>query len=375
MWSRILALIVKEFLVLLRDKRGRMVLILPPLIQTMVLSYAATFDVWNIRLAVLNEDPGPAGRELVARFTASPNFETVKLLTHVGQVRATISSRESLMVLHIPETFGRDLLIATEGRDRPPARVQIIVDGRQSNTAQIALGYARNIVNGYATEVARRYGLSGLPASLVVRAWFNPNLESQWFIVPGIIANIVLIVATMVTALSVARERELGTFDQLLVTPLRPLEILLGKTLPALAIGLLEGAAILLIAIYWFQVPLNGSVVVIFGGLFFFVLAGIGVGLMISSLANTQQQAILGVFIFLFPAITLSGFATPIQNMEPWVQQLTYLNPLRYIMIIMRGQFLEAMPFEMVVTHVWPLLVITAVSMAVAVWMFRHRLQ
>ena len=332
-------------------------------------------QVWNVRLAVLNEDSGLASRELVSRFTASPNFRPVKRLAHRSEIAAVLTGREALMVLHIGETFSRDLHLAAEAGQADPAQVQILVDGRQSNTAQVAVGYARTIVNDFARARARAAGLSGPPAALDIRAWFNPNLRSQWFIVPGITATLVLIIAIQVTALSVAREREMGTFEQLLVTPLRPVEILIGKMAPALVIGIAEGVAIVTIAHAWFGVPLNGSLWIMAAGMLAFIFAVIGVGLMISSISQTQQQAILGVFLFVVPAVILSGFATPIENMAQWVQSLTYLNPVRYILIIMRGQMLEDMPLQTAVQNIWPLFVIALVSLAVAQWMFRRRLQ
>ncbi|MEQ9175968.1 MAG: ABC transporter permease, partial [Alphaproteobacteria bacterium] len=242
--SRLRALIAKEFLIVFKDRKSRIILVAPPLIQILVFSYAATFDVWNVRLAVLNEDSGLASRELVSRFTASPNFRPVKRLAHRSEIAPVLTGREALMVLHIGETFSRDLHLAAEAGQADPAQVQILVDGRQSNTAQVAVGYARTIVNDFARARARAAGLSGPPAALDIRAWFNPNLRSQWFIVPGITATLVLIIAIQVTALSVAREREMGTFEQLLVTPLRPVEILIGKMAPALVIGIAEGVAI-----------------------------------------------------------------------------------------------------------------------------------
>lgn len=379
MWTRLFALVVKEFLVLFKDKKGRVVLVMPPVIMIVIFSYAATFEVRDIQLAVLNHDAGVYSRDLVARFDGSNNFRLVRALTHEREIAPVISSRAALMVLTIPETFSRDIALAIEARQGgfaadAAARVQVIVDGRQSNTGQIAASYAGSIVTAFAADIARQNGLSGPPARLEIRAWFNPALISQWYIVPGLVAMIVLVVTTNVTAMTVARERELGTFDQLLVTPVRPLEILAGKTIPPLIIGLVEGAVAVAIAVLWFKVPMNGHYAVMFGGMFFFLLAAIGVGLMISSIAETQQQAILGVFLFLFPSSILSGFASPIDNMDPWVQKVTYLNPLRYIMEILRGQFLEGTPIMTVVHHVWPLGVIALLSMSVAVWMFRHRL-
>lgn len=368
MWRRIRSLIVKEFLALLKDKRGRMVLIVPPLLQMFVFSYAATFEVRNVALAVLNEDAGPAGRELIARFSASPYFVETVRLTHEREIPALIADKDALMVVHLAGTFSADLL----GRQSAP--VQIIVDGRRSNTALIALGYAQNIVTGFGREWAAAHGLPGPAANLVVRAWFNPNLLSSWYIISGMVALITVVVTLMVTALSVARERELGTFEQLLVTPLRPVEVLIGKVVPAIVIGFVEGMAILAFARFWFHLPFAGSVSSMLASIAVFLLALTGVGLMISSICKTQQQATLGVFLFLMPAVILSGFGTPIANMTPWVQYLTYLNPMRYMLIILRGIFLQDMPAAVVLGNLWPMALIALATLTVAAWFFRRRL-
>jgi ABC-2 type transport system permease protein len=249
-----------------------------------------------------------------------------------------------------------------------------VVDGRNSNTALILTGYANAIVRDFNVEWLRRHGQRMPPASLVVRSWFNPNLQSRWFIVPGIVALLTLVVTLVVTALSVARERELGTFDQLLVTPLRPIQILIGKSLAPLLIGIAEGTVIVLVAVLWFGIPLLGSLALLYLGMALFLLAVIGVGLMISSLVRTQQQAILGAFLFLVPTIILSGFATPIANMSRAIQPITYLIPLRYFLVIVRGIFLQGMPAQLVAQQLWPLALIAIASLAAAGWLFRNRL-
>lgn len=266
-------------------------------------------------------------------------------------------------------TFSRDL------RVHPPATAQLVVDGRNSNTALILLGYANAIVGDFNREWLREHGGRQPPASLVVRSWFNPNLESRWFIVPGIVALLTLVIALVVTSLSVARERELGTFDQLLVTPLKPVHILIGKALPALLTGLAEGTFIVVVAVLWFRVPFRGELPWLYVALSLFLLAVIGVGLMISSLARTQQQAILGAFLFLVPAVILSGFATPISNMPPLIQHLTWLNPMRYFLVIVRGLFLQGMPFDLVLRQLWPLALIAVATLSLATWLFRHHLE
>lgn len=369
MLARIWALVIKEFLALLRDKTSRFVLIGPPIIQLVVFGYAATFDLNHITYAVYNEDPGFASRELLGRFTGSQAFQQVATIQNEGQIAPLIDQEKALLVLHIGPHFTRDLLL------HHPAQVQVIIDGRNSNTATLALNYVNSVLIAFDQHWAAEHGWGKPPAQLDIRAWFNPNLLSRWFIVPGIVALLTLVVTLLVTGLSVAREREMGTFDQLLVTPMRPGEILLGKSLPGFIIGGLEGAFIAVVAVFWFGVPFIGSILALGLGMFLFLLAAVGIGLMISSLAVTQQQGLLGVFLFLVPAIILSGFATPIANMPPLVQDLTTLNPMRYFLVIVRGVFLEGDGIHDLWTQYWPLAVIGLSSMAAATWLFRHRMQ
>jgi ABC-2 type transport system permease protein len=368
MWARILALIVKEFLAVLRDAASRTVLIGPPLIQLMVFGYAASFDLNHIPYAVYNEDRGYAARELLARFAGSTTFEQIATITREAQIAPLIDDKQALLVLHVPQHFTRDLLA------QAPASIQIIIDGRDSNTASLALNDVSGVLLDFNQQWAGTHGNRGLPARLDMRAWFNPNLLSRWFIVPGIVALLTLVVTLLVTGLSVAREREMGTFDQLLVTPMGPFEILVGKAVPGFVIGGLEGGFIALMAVWWFKVPFVGSIAALALGLFFFLLAAIGIGLMISSLAVTQQQGLLGVFMFLVPSIILSGFATPIANMPEAVQLLTYLNPMRYFLIIVRGVFLQGDSVRMLLPQYGPLALIGLASMAAAAWLFRHRM-
>jgi ABC-2 type transport system permease protein len=365
---RIAALVRKEFLAVLKDKKSRFVLVGPPIIQVLVFGYAATFDLSRVPFAVYNEDPGFASRDLLAHFRGSANFREVAQLKDQTQIAPLIDRKTVLLVLHLDPNFTRDLLHGGNGR------LQAIVDGRNSNTALLVLNYARSIVIEFNQDWARSRGSAGLPARLETRAWFNPNLESRWFFVPGIIGLLTLVVTMMVTALSVAREREQGTFDQLLVTPLRPAEILVGKALPGFLIGLFEATVIMLVAVFWFEIPFAGSLLTLYTGLVLFLLSAVGIGLMISSLAVTQQQGLLGTFLFLMPAVILSGFATPIANMAPMVQDLTLLNPMRYFMVILRGVFLEGTPLYLLIPQFWPMALIGLVNLALAGWLFRHRL-
>lgn len=364
MWGRIRALIFKEFLAVLKDKKSRGVLVALPFFQLMVFPHATTFDVTNIRLAVLSKDSGTIGRDFIARFTAAPSFRLVITLIHDTQIAEVISTDKADLVLHIGENFSHYL---KAGQSVP---VQLIVDGRNSNTALIILDYASQII----ADFNRDHAVRPLPVHLVERAWFNPNLWSLWSVLPGFLAIITLVATLSITSFSVAREKEVGTFQQLLVTPLRPLEIVIGKTVPALIIGMAEGTIIVLVSVYWYQIPLIGNPALLFLGLFIFLLSSIGVGLMISSMSRTQQQALLGSFFFLTPTVILSGFATPIANMPQWVQILTYANPMRYFLVISRGIYLKDIPIESVLNQLWPMAVISLFTLIVAGWLFRRRL-
>lgn len=366
--SRIAALIVKELLTLLKDPKSRTVIIIPPLVQLFVFGYAATFDLNNIPFGVYDESATAESRRLLARLRGSPNFRETAAVTSEAQIVETIERREALLVVRIDPRFARDLL---GGRT---AKVQVILDGRDSNTAMLAFGYVQSIVDRFNADWSAEHGASALPAQLQPRAWFNPNQLSRWFIIPGIAGLLTLVVTILVTGLSVAREREQGTFDQLLVTPLGPLDILIGKSLPGFLIGLGEATVIIVMAVAWFRVPLLGSLPALYAGIVLFLFSAIGVGLMISSLAVTQQQGLLGAFLFLVPAVILSGFSTPIANMPPLLQKITLVNPLRYFLIVLRRVFLEGADFEMLVDQFWPMAVIGFVTLSLAAALFRRRM-
>ncbi len=365
----ILALARKEFLALLRDRRSRIIIIVPPILQLFIFGFAASYDLDDVPIAIYNPDGGSVSRELVARFEGSPHFSIRQRLGADDQVAPAINNRQVLMVLRFGPDFSSRVL---QGRSAP---LQVIVDGRNSNTAMTALNYVRELVLAFNRDLQQRRGQPLPPVQLTVRAWYNENLQSRWFIVPGIIGSLLLVVTLLVTALSVAREREQGTFDQLLVTPLRPLEILIGKSLPGIIIGLLEATLILLLMVYFFEVPVRGSLPALYTGILLFLLATVGVGLMISSIALTQQQAILGTFLFIVPAVILSGFTTPIANMPEAVQWMTTINPLRYFLVIVRGVTLEGDGFALLAGQFWPMLPIALTTLTLAGWLFRHRMQ
>ena len=367
MFGRIRALVVKEFLAILRDKRSRFVLIVPPLIQLFVFSFAVTQEAKNLTLAVLDEDRGRPAWELQQDFSAASTFSRVIFLQHPSQVAQTIDEERAIAVLWIPQDFSRKV---EAGRG---ATASLILDGRETNAAQVVQGYALRIMNAFAARRPHR-GAAG-EALLTVRNWFNPNLDFRWFTVPSLVCILTTLIGLLVTGLSVAREREMGTFDQLLVSPLRPVEILVGKAVPALLIAVAEGSFLVLAAVFLLRVPFTGSLLLLYGGMGVFLAAIIGVGLFISSLSMTQQQAVLGSFLFMVPAVILSGFASPIENMPAWLQTLTYADPLRYFMVIARGLFRRDLPAALVWSQAWPLALIAAVTLSAATWLFKRRME
>ncbi len=368
MWQRIRSLIVKELLAVWRDPKGRFVLLVPPVIQMLIFSYAATQEVKDVRIAVLNQDMGIYARDLVARFEGSTNFRQVIHLHADREISRVIDSRSVLMVVHIRQDFSR---VVSAGEQAP---VQLILDGRSTNASLILGGYAQQIISAYNAELFQTRPGRPPPASVVVsRAWFNPNLDALWSTVPSLVAILVALEGLMVTGLSVARERELGTFDQLLVSPLGPGEIVVGKTAAAFLIGIAEGTLMITVAVFYFHIPLTGSVALLYSSMAVYLLALLGIGLFISSLASTQQQAILGTFAFMVPMMLLSGFASPVENMPDWLQYLTLANPIRHFMVIVKGVFLKAMPVGDVLNNFWPLILIAAATLTASTRLFRRR--
>ena len=369
MWGRIRALIRKELLAVLRDRRSRLVLVGPPLIQLLLFSYAATLDVTNVSIGVLNRDAGRWGTELVQRLDGAATFSRIVSVRGVQEIDGLIDTRAVIAVVHVGPDFSRDV---EAGR---PARLQIVLDGRRSNAAQIVQGYLTRVVDAVGADIQVAHRGTAAPDAIVERHWFNPNLDYQWFTVPSLIGVIALLISLVVTGQSVARERELGTFDQLLVSPLRVHEILIGKTVPPLLIGLFHATVFVLAAAFVFKVPLLGSVVLLYASLVIYLASIIGVGLFISALAQTQQQAFLGSFLFTAPAVLLSGFASPVDNMPGWVQTLTLANPLRHFLVIVRGIFLKDLPATEVLANALPLVAIAAITLGAAAWLFTRRLE
>jgi len=364
--SRIYALVRKEFQSLLSTKSGRMLLIMPVILQTALFPFAATLEVKNASLAVFNEDHGRASVEMMQRFAASGAFTRIIPVWSDTQLDAAIGTRAALLAVHIPADFSRKI---ASGQTSP---VQVILDGRRSNSAQIACNYLQSVLEVLLKDRAAAAGRV-LSSEIVTRNWFVPNLEYTHFILPSLVAIITTIGSLIVTALSVAREREQGTFDQLLVSPLSPEMIMIGKAVPAMVVGFFQATLILIAAVFIYDVPFRGSLGLLYGAMFFYTLALVGVGLFISSVSTTQQQAFLGAFVFMVPAILLSGYTAPVENMPLWLQHLTWSNPVRHFVEIVKGVFLKDASVLRILSLVLPLIVISSVNLTLAALMFRRK--
>ena len=352
MLARLKQMLIKEFIQVLRDKRTRFVLFGPPIIQMLIFGYAATFEIHHVATVVLDLDHSQESRELISRFTSSPYFDVQHQLTNSRQVEDLIDRGKATVALQINPGFAENL------RKGQTAPLQVIVDATNSNTAliassyinQIALGFAKDYqqdrINRISPQLAER-----IPSvELRQRPWYNPELRSRWFFVPGIVGSLTLVLVVNLTAFAVVREREIGTLEQIMVTPIRPAEFILGKTLPFFLIGLFDVSLIAVVGTLWFQVPFRGQISVLFTGAILFLLCMLGVGLLISTVSATQQQAMVTAFFFLMPAITFSGFGFPISTMPQWLQYLTYASPLRYFLIVLRGTYLKGVGMNIL----WP---------------------
>lgn len=366
---RILALIVKELITILRDPKSRFVVIGPPIIQFFVFGYAATFDVTHVRYAVLDEARTPESRQLLADFSGSECFRLTRTLTSVSQIDKTIDDQQARLVIHVGPRFSKNLL------GGQPADLQVILDGRNSNVASVALSYVNAIVQQFNADFIESQAEAVVRPQVLNRAWFNSNLLSRWYIVAALGGTISMVVVMIVTSLSVAREREFGTFDQLLVAPFTPGEILLAKSIPGLAFGMLDSLLLAAASVWWFGLPFRGSILALIVALAVFMLSIVGLGLLISALSTTMQQALLGSFVFVMPAVILSGFTTPIENMPGWLQIGTLANPLRFVITALRQIFLEGASLTGIWPQLWPLLIMAVISLPPAAWLFRHRSQ
>ncbi len=344
---RIRCLIVKELIELRSDPRLFGIVIMAPIIQLFVLGYAATTDVKDIPLLVVDADHSVESRNLIDRFAASANFVIVDEPTDTHAIDGHLEHGTAWMALTIPRGFGTDV------RAGRPTSVQVTADGTDATSTGVALGYARTIVATYSAD--RSAALAGqqprLPVDVELRVWFNPRLESRDFMVPGIVALLLLVITTNLSAMAIVREREIGTLEQLSVTPLARWELIVGKLLPYALIGMIDVLLVTAAAVAWFEVPLRGSFALLLGCSVIYLLSTLGLGLFVSTISHTQQQASMtSTFFFLTPMIYLSGFTFPIENMPAWIQYVTYAIPLRYFLVIVRGIFLKGVGLDIL----WP---------------------
>src|SRR4030042_936877 len=376
MFKRVRHLFVKELIQVLRDKRMRVVLIVPPIFQLIVFGYAPNLDVKNIRTAVRDLDQTVESRDVRDRFRSSKYFKVVAYPQTPEEIEKLIRKGDVILSFEIPSGFSKKVKKGDTGT------LQILVDGTESNTAMIALGYMGQILSDYSTAVVlKRLNQAGIVnfaeagVDLQNRIWFNANLESRFFYVPGVIASIAFLIPIILTAQAIVREREIGTLEQIMVTPIRPWELMLGKTLPFALIGLLDVIMIALIGVFWFEIPFRGNPLILLLGNILFLMSSVSVGLFISTISSTQQQAQLSTFFFTLPAVNLSGFAFPIESMPQWVQYLTYANPLRYFLVIIRGVFLKGIGLDILWPQMLDLAVLGGFMLLLSSLRFRKRLK
>jgi ABC-2 type transport system permease protein len=365
---RIWALTRKELVQILKDPRSRYSLLIPPILQCLIYGYVATYDLNDVSYAVLDQDRSAASQKFLATLDGSGVFHRVANLNRSVDVKRIIDERRALLVVQIQPDFERRLL---SGRQ---ADVQVIADGRNSNTAGTAMGYIGDIVESFNTSWLKERSDANAPIRLTTRAWYNPNLETRWHMIPALIGTLTFIQTLLLTGLSVAREREQGTFDQLLVTPFRPVEIMAGKALPGMFVGIVQATLVLLVAQLWFRIPFAGSFITLYAGLIVFLLAAVGMGLLLSAASATMQQAMLFSFLLMMPFALLSGLTTPVSSMPEALQYVTLINPLRYAIDMAHRVYLEGVGLDLLFPQLWPLALIAFVTLSGASWMFRHRL-
>ncbi len=365
---RLAAIIIKELWAVLRDPRARVSLIVPPLIQLLVFAYASTMEVKHVTIGVLDRDGGQWSHEVIARLAGSPNVQRVVRLESDAALARAIDSQDVIAALRFDAHFSADV---SSGRG---GVIGAVYDGRKSNAAQIVGGYVDRIVAGVAADI-HTAGPAPAQGSSTVAYWFNPNLDYIYFAIPSLVVVISLVSATSVVSQSVAREKELGTYDQLMVSPFRVWEILAGKMVPPVLIGAANATLYLVVNPFVFGVPFHGSLLLFYPSLLVFLLAMTGIGMLVSVVANTQQQAFLGMFALTVPVFLLSGYAAPIDNMPRFLQILAEANPAKHFLIVTEGLFLKGMPAADVLANTWPMVVIATVTIGAASALFRSRLE
>ena len=370
--ERLLCVIKKEFIQIFRNSKMRTIVLVMPLVQSMVFGYAVTTDVKHVNTAVYDQAQTPESRDLIDRFIHSGYFSVKKVIRSDQEMDEVIDRGEVAAILRVPPDFSGKLATGTT------AAIQIVVDGTDSNTAGVVLNYAGSIIRNDAVEILRKRtggaGRETIGVNLQTRAWFNENLTSRNFYVPGVIASIVMLVTLLLTSMSVVREKEMGTMEQIVVTPITSAEFILGKTMPSIILGFVNMIFVTLISVFWFDIPVRGSMVTLLFANGFYLMTTIGTGLYISTISDTQQQAMMSAFFFYLPAVLLSGFMFPIANMPEVVQAFTYLNPLRYFLIIIRGIFLKGAGVAILWPQMLALLVLGSLVLTLAVKRFHKNI-
>lgn len=367
-FRRIAVIVRKEFLAVLKDPKSRAILVVPAIVQSLLFGYAATYDLSHVPYALHDASRSAASAALLAKLDASGTFERSLTFDTQEALRAAIDRQQALLAISIPADFERRLYAGE------PAPLQVVLDGRNSNSAGSAGAHLGAVVADFNHQWRVQHGGAAAALRIESRAWFNPNLETRWYLMPGLIAALSMLQTLLLTALSVAREREQGTFDQLLVTPLTPADIMLGKALPPIVIGLLQSTMILLVTRLWFGVPMAGSLLSLYAALALFTVASVGIGLSISAVSLNMQQAMLYTFVLLMPMMLLSGLTTPVRNMPQALQVATMANPLRFAIDMVQRIYLEGAPLAILWPSMLPLFVIALLTLPLAAWLFRHRL-
>ena len=375
MFERIRTILVKEFLQIFRDPRMRFNIFVPPIIQVLIFGYAATMDITHVPTAVYDKDNTKQSREVIRDFGYSKYFDIDYYLYDEDQVRAIIDKSKVIAVLKMDRGFARDLI------GNKSAELQLILDGTDSNAASIVLGYAGQIIGSYNYKALKERVVTLLKPGATVafvdlreRRWFNENLESKNYYLPGVIALIVTIMSLLLSSMAIVREKEIGTMEQLIVSPITPIELILGKISPFVVIACVQVTMITLVGVLWFKIPIRGSLPLLFGCTLIYLLTSLGCGLLISTVSATQQEAMMSVFLFFFPATLLSGFAYPIANMPRIIQYITYINPLRYYLVILRSIFLKGVGINILWPQIAALLVIGVSIITFSILKFRKQL-
>ena len=375
MFKRLLNIIKKEFMQIFRDPRMLFIIISGPIIQLLIFGYVATTDVKHITTAVYDLDNTKASREFVQSFKNSGYFDIEFRSDSIAEIKRLIDSGKTKISINIPKGFAKKI----KAFDSAP--LQVLIDGSDSNTATIATGYVSGIVwTNQAKIVQERFNKLGKDTELIgtlkneIRVWYNPELKSVNFMVPGIIGSILMINIMILTAMAIVKEKEYGTMEQLIVTPIRPYELLIGKITPPAVIAYVDAILALVVGVFWFKVPFMGNIFLLLFLCLLFLIPSLGMGIFISLISRTQHQAMMTAFLFLFPSLLLGGFIFPIENMPGVIQALTYLIPLRYFLVILRAVFLKGVGLKHIWLDIWPLLVLGPAVLFVTVRRFRKKI-